>query len=433
MEGMVRETTRGMPAAPLLSLGLVCILALLAAVAPCRADAPPDGVPAQAAESAGGTPEEAAGTGTPDAKEAPAAEEATTDKAAPPELPGARKEDEEVQLGRRAAAMLEREYKLVRDPKQLARIEAIGRDVVAVCDEPDYRYTFKILDVDDINALSLPGGFTYVTKGMLTYARSDDELAGVIAHEVAHAARHHVKDLIRREQNANRYVLLGVLGAVLLGRAGTDTLGNMIFSAEVLKTAYLNQYGEEAEMEADRAGVEYLIKTRKYNPVGALTLIERLARDERRQAGPSLGIFRTHPPGVTRAKALEEYIRAQGFPINRLAVQDNLRSQARDATVGETQAAEVVLGDTVLFQTAGGIEHAQGIADRLGRLMQRDLQMRDVRVARDGVTVTVAGEALLTVTEADAALQGKAPGEVAAEVVRALSKVLWRVHVDRVS
>ncbi|HOJ21942.1 MAG TPA: hypothetical protein PLY56_10430, partial [Armatimonadota bacterium] len=71
--------------------------------------------------------------------------------------------------------------------------------------------------------------------------------------------------------------------------------------------------------------------------------------------------------------------------------------------------------------------------EHLGRLLQRDLQMRDVRVAPGGTAVTVAGETLLTVTEADAALQGKTPAEVASEAARALSRVLWRVHVDRVS
>jgi hypothetical protein len=433
MEERVRKSTPQAPAVPLIRLGIACLLGLFMAVAPCRADAVPEGAPGPPAANAEAVPPPDAGRKPDGSQERPAASKAPAEQNAPPKQAGARKEDEEVQLGRRAAAMLEREYRLVRDPKQLARLEAIGRDIAAVCDEPDYRYTFKILDTDDINALSLPGGFTYVTKGMLTYVRSDHELAGVIAHEVAHAARHHVKDLIRREQNANRYVLLGILGAVLLGRAGTDTLGNMIFSAELLKTAYVNQYGEEAEMEADRAGVEYLIKARKYNPVGALTLIERLARDERRQAGPTPGIFRTHPPGTTRAKALEEYIRAQGFPINRLAVQDNLRPLARDITVGETQAAEVAIGDIVIYQTAAGTEHARAIAEHLGRLLQRDLQMRDVRVAPGGTAVTVAGETLLTVTEADAALQGKTPAEVASEAARALSRVLWRVHVDRVS
>ncbi len=354
-------------------------------------------------------------------------------KEAPAASAGAAKEDDEVRLGRQAAAALEREYKLVRNVQQLARLRRIGEEIAAVSDEPGYRYTFKILDTEEVNALSLPGGFTYVTKGMLSYVRSDEELAGVLAHEIAHAAKHHVRDLRRRESAANQYVIIGVLSALLLGRLHSSGLGNMLFGAEIVKTAYLNQYGQEAETEADRAGVEYLIKTGKYNPVGILTVIERLARDEERQAGPQLGVFRTHPPGRQRVEALESYLRAQNVSINRRAVQDQLRASARDTSTDDRSAAQVRLGEEVIYETAAGLPEAQRVAARLSQLILDGAEMRDVRVADDEVTVTLRGEALFSVTPADAALVGKPAAEVAQAAARTIAHLLWRAFVEQVS
>lgn len=364
----------------------------------------------------------------PAAKPAPSADKtnAPARAARPP------KEDEDVRLGRRAAAALEREYRLVKDPNQLARLKRIGEEVAAVSDEPAYRYTFKVLDLDDVNALSLPGGFIYTTKGMLSYLRSDHELAAVLAHEIAHAAKHHVRDLQRREATANQYVILGVLAALLLGRMHTEGLGNMLFGAEVVKIAYLNQYGQEAETEADRTGVEYLIQTGKYNPVGMLTVLERLARDEERQAGPPLGVFRTHPPGRERVQALEAFLRTRNIPINRRAVQDQLHARAVEVTAGGQQAAEVRLGDTVVFRTAAGLPAATRIAEELTRWILDGAEARDVRVAADGVTVTLAGHPVYTISPEDAALDGRPAAEVARESVRRIASVLWRAFVEQV-
>ncbi len=385
----------------------------------------PDSMPGPGAPPAPATsPDSAANPGV---SPAPAPQPDKKGKKAEP-----KKEDPEVVLGRRVAAEIERETKLVRDPQQLARLERIGRDIAAVCDAPQYKYTFKILDTEEINAISLPGGFTYVTKAMMSYVRSDDELAGVLAHEIAHAARHHVKELLGRESRANQGMLLGILGAVLLGGGRSGGFGNVVMGAAILKSAYLSGYSQKAESEADRVGLEYLLKTGKYNPVGELTVLERLARDEARQAGPNPGVFRTHPPGMERARTLEEMIRARGIPINRLAVQDQLRASVRETLVGQNTSVEVIQNGVVILQTAVGVDAAQQIADRINRLMDTGIQMRDVRVGGDGVSVVAQGVVLFSVTEADAALHQKTPAEVAAAAAHNLSLALWKVYMDQV-
>lgn len=372
-----------------------------------------------------------AATAPPAAESAtPKGDSAEKDRRAPGS--SARKEDEEVELGRRVALQIERVYGVVKDAKQQARIERIGNDIAAVCEEPGYNYAFKILNTDILNALSLPGGFTYITKGMLDFVRSDDELAAVLGHEIAHAAHHHVKDSLRREAAMNKHVMLGVLGAVLLGQGRLDMIANVLMGAEAVKTAYMSEHSQTAESDADRTAVEYLVKTGKYNPVAVLTVMEQLAREEANRVGPPAGIFQTHPPGAQRTRDLEAYLTTRDIPIVRLAVLDRLWARARTATAEENQFAEVVLGEVVILQTRAGLAAAKSIADHLNRLLQRELRPRQVSVGTDGLSVVAGDETLFRIGEEDAALQGKPADQVAQESARALARALWKLEVEQV-
>jgi len=99
--------------------------------------------------------------------------------------------DTEIQIGREGAAELEGKYGVVNDPAAEARLAAIGRRITPVTEEPSFPWTFKVLNTEEVNALALPGGFVYVTKGMISYLKNDDELAGVMGHEAVHVAHHH--------------------------------------------------------------------------------------------------------------------------------------------------------------------------------------------------------------------------------------------------
>src|SRR5947199_8036679 len=95
---------------------------------------------------------------------------------------------EEIRLGQVYARRLESQYRLVQDAGVLERVTRIGKIVAAASDRPGLPYTFKVLDLEISNALSLPGGFIYVTRGLLSFVRFDHELAAVLAHEIAHPA-----------------------------------------------------------------------------------------------------------------------------------------------------------------------------------------------------------------------------------------------------
>ena len=102
---------------------------------------------------------------------------------------------QDVQLGREAAAQADKELKILRDPQTTAYLERIGRRLVdaapAQFQHPEFRYTFKVVDEKEINAFALPGGPTYFNRGMFTAARTEGEMAGVLAHELSHVMLRH--------------------------------------------------------------------------------------------------------------------------------------------------------------------------------------------------------------------------------------------------
>src|SRR5579872_2476080 len=123
----------------------------------------------------------------------------------------AKAEDPEVKLGRENAAENDKNIKLVTDAAVVDRVNRIGQEIAAVANSVEipaiwgtpnvkkFAYTFKVVDDKDVNAYSLPGGFIYVNKGLLDYVHSDDELAGVLAHEITHAAHHHMVKLMHEQ------------------------------------------------------------------------------------------------------------------------------------------------------------------------------------------------------------------------------------------
>ncbi|MCH7645999.1 MAG: M48 family metalloprotease [Nitrospinae bacterium] len=109
-------------------------------------------------------------------------------------------EDQEVELGRRAALEVEREFPLLDDPDVVAYIEKIGRKLVAVSGRANIPYTFKVVDLEQVNAISLPGGYVYVFRGLILAADEESELAGVMAHEVGHIVARHGVEQPKRSQ-----------------------------------------------------------------------------------------------------------------------------------------------------------------------------------------------------------------------------------------
>lgn len=190
-------------------------------------------------------------------------------------------------------------------------VSEIGQRLAAVSELPDQAFTFTLLDSPVVNAFALPGGYVYVTRGLMALAADEAELAGVIAHEIGHVTGRHTAQRQTQATYAQGASALGVvLGGLFLGEAGAKAAAQV---AQTAAPAWVMSYSRDQEFEADQLGIRYLTRA-GYDPRAMATFLGRLqaqAELEAAQAGQSAdtdpGIFASHPRTLDRvARAANE-------------------------------------------------------------------------------------------------------------------------------
>lgn len=202
--------------------------------------------------------------------------------------------NQEVQIGQESAREIESRYPVNRDPQLNSLVVGIGRELARHSDRQDIEYTFRILDLRDVNAVSLPGGWIYVYRGLISEANRD-ELAGVISHEIGHVAARHHADLIGRQTYA----------AILVG---TLTRGDIQRLATLFANLQLLRWSRSHEFEADRLGILYVWRSQAYNPEGLITFFNRLLELQPRQPSEFEQMFQTHPVTSERITRGRDYL-----------------------------------------------------------------------------------------------------------------------------
>ena len=209
--------------------------------------------------------------------------------------------EKEVAMGRKLARRVQHELAVTADEPMQERVRTIGAHLVAVCDRKDLLYTFTVVNDKEVNAFSLPGGYVFLNDGLIKKVSSDDELAGVIAHEVAHiAARHAIK---RYESSVGMQIIqLATLAA---------RQGNMAGGLSVAMQAAQLAYARQDELEADQLAVKYM-RAADYDPHAMLTFLEKIHEiDQDKTAYLPRGVVRpqygmTHPYVPERIRAVKE-------------------------------------------------------------------------------------------------------------------------------
>lgn len=332
---------------------------------------------------------------------------------------GAPSDDAEIRIGRDYARRIELEYTVVTEPAVAERVARIGQLIAETSERPTLPWSFKVIEFAEPNAVALPGGFVYVTKPMLSFVRSDHELAAVLAHEVAHTARRHQMEMIRR---SNQAIFWTILIAVLTADP------NVAAGAQLISYGMLSGYTRDLEREADLLSIAYLART-PYTPVAALTLMERLLREERFRATVDPGAFRDHPRTEERVAYLQTELRRRGIPIIRRTAANFLRISTQMVTDGGREIAELSVNETPVVRLP---DHARivGMAATLGQFFDSDPDPGHVTTIRLGDTWEIigGGKVLLTIKAADAAFFGVTAADAATQIQ---SRLRWAIEQDR--
>ncbi len=284
-------------------------------------------------------------------------------------------EAEENEIGRKADEEILRRFGRYRDQPLQAYVESIGQRLLEGIGPTSFHYSFKIIDIPEVNAMALPGGYIYITRGMLAMLNSEAQLAGVLGHEIGHAtARHAAKQLTK----AFGAQILS-LGLMALSPGGRENAGNWAMVSSALFDHILLGYGREAELEADELGLRTAYRA-GYDPKEMVAFLKAMKLKERLEALGYHGFQGTHPETterIVKAETMSSILIEQGVGTLEVKVneykthldglvygakQNNRRLKVYAAKDGDTptSVARDMLGDQ---QLAWEIANLNGIKE----------------------------------------------------------------------
>jgi predicted Zn-dependent protease len=208
-------------------------------------------------------------------------------------------EQAEIAEGRKAHEQVLTEYGAYPDPRVQAYVNEVGQKLARFSHRSSLQWTFTVLDSPEVNAFALPGGYVYVTRGIMGYMDSEADLAGVIGHEIGHVTARHGAQRATRQQTAGLGVLAAtVLGAVLESAAGVSGAGELASQvSQAAAAGYIASYSRDQELQADTLGAEYLSRA-GYNPRNMVDVIGMLKNQERFAADAARASGREPPSGA---------------------------------------------------------------------------------------------------------------------------------------
>lgn len=237
---------------------------------------------------------------------------------------------DDIKLGQQAAQQAEQQYPVLRDEYVTNYVAAVGDKLVeaipAEYNQPQFRYSFKVINANDINAFALPGGPMYVNRGMIEAAKTEGEMAGVMAHELAHVAlRHGTAGATRQSSVGNQILGIGAIlgGAILLGEAGAQ------LGAAGVGTYFL-KFSREYETQADVLGSQILARA-GYDPQDLANMFRTIEQKSGGRGGPQW--MSSHPnPGnrYNRINQESALLRVSNTPIKVTRDFQNVQARLRE-------------------------------------------------------------------------------------------------------
>ncbi len=218
--------------------------------------------------------------------------------------------EKEEQIGREAAKQVEQFMGLVQSPELVEYVRAIGERLARVSPRQDVTYRFYVVDQPEPNAFAIPGGYIFVTRGLLTLTNSEAELANVIAHEIGHVAAHHYAQRQTRATGVNVLAVLAQIAAMAV--ASGETAQALSQLSQAAGAGYIASYSRDQEREADRVG-QAMTARAGWDPAAMSSFLRTLERESELQHGRRLpGFLDSHPS--TRERVSTTAGQARGLP-----------------------------------------------------------------------------------------------------------------------
>jgi len=216
-------------------------------------------------------------------------------------------EKTEIEIGRKAKEDIVKEYGAYHDLEWQIYLDEVGQRLARASDRPNLNYDFTIIDTDLLNAFAIPGGYVFVTRGILTQMADEAELAIVLGHEITHIAAWHGIESLQRAGILSTLTAIGAIGGMAVGAGGAAIA--IAQAAGIYENLYLVGYGRQHEYEADQHGIFYASRA-GYDPEAALTFFERLDKIEKEEevAQHISPYWRDHPSTADRIKMARHWI-----------------------------------------------------------------------------------------------------------------------------
>jgi Zn-dependent protease with chaperone function len=255
--------------------------------------------------------------------------------------------DQDVQIGQQSAAEAEQQLPILRDSEVEAYVSRIGAKLAANAGGPQFPYRFRVVNSSDINAFALPGGPIYVNRGVLEQARNEGEVAGVIAHEIAHVALRHGTHQASKAYAAQAGI--SILGGLLGGKVGSGTAEMINAVGGLGLNALFLKYGRDLETQADVRGAQILAAS-GYSPQDMVGFFQTLEKVDKSKKTSWLSDHPAPPDRIARIQKEQQQLHVTGSPTTNVAdlnrVQSRIRGTGAAPTAAQVQARTAASGTT---------------------------------------------------------------------------------------
>ncbi len=310
--------------------------------------------------------------------------------------------EEEKKLGKRVLLEMEKKGGFERDLDLQAFIERVGYSLVDKVGPTPFEFKFHLINAVEPNAFAVPGGYIFVTTGLLVLAEDEQEIAGVLSHEIAHVTGRHISQLIEKSKRLNIASMAAILVAMLAGGGGAGSQAGATMAIATAEALAL-KYTREMEVDADQNSLKYMIKA-GYDPYGMITFLNKIYKTSL-TSGPQIPPYlSTHPAIESRISLLENLLYSEQRPKGPSKKVGNFKMihtkafvVEKDPNVAVTYYQSLIDGDPQNLEGYYGLGLAYRKTGRLDKSMEafqkaQSLAPKDVDVLRElGIVYFLSG------------------------------------------